>query len=96
MNNEMVMEYNYFLMGLNLLEIGKIIKLMVLVDLNLLMELTTRAISKIIKFKKVFCITLVVHILKDILMEKEIYLEMEKLNLQTVKYFKENGIVMEF
>ena len=96
MKKETDTEYNYFLMDLDLLVIGNVIKQMVLVDLNLLMELTTRAISKIIKFKKVFCITLVVHILKDILMEKEIYLEMEKLNLQTVKYFKENGIVMEF
>ena len=78
MKKETDTEYNYFLMDLDLLVIGNVIKQMVLVDLNLLMELTTRAISKMIKFKKVFYITLVGHILKDNLMAKEIYLEMEK------------------
>lgn len=55
-----------------------------------------KEILKIIKFKKEFYIISVVHILKVNLMVKEIFLEMVKFNLQMVKYFKVNGIVMGF
>lgn len=90
------MVFNYFQTAPNSLVIGKVIKLMVLVDLNILMVLIMKVTLKTIKFKKVYFIILVVHTLKVILTVIEIFLNKVKYTLMMGKYSKVNGIVMEF